>query len=748
MSSFVKFTVLQGAHDQGPLCYLLEIDEAKLLLDCGWTETLDMAQLSALEKVARQVDAVLLTHADLDHIGAFPYASQHLGLSCSVFATTPVHDMGSACMHDFVQSKLDQEEFVLFSHEDVDNAFKKTTVLRYSQPSSLTGKCQGITITAFSAGHTIGGTIWKIKKDTEEIVYAVDYNHRKERHLNGTVLLNTDALIRPTLLITDSLNILTPDPTPRKQRDAALIESIATVLSEQGNVLIPSDSTTRVLELLYMLDQHWAYHRFSFHLVFLTHQSQNTINLAKSTLEWMGDGIAQAFTARELPFEFKCLRILHSMAELDALSGPKVVLASFPSLMTGFAHELFLQWCASPKHMVILPDRAQPGTLGRQLFDDWLDSAKDADMNVRHHINLNRDIPITLKRRIPLVGDELAEFLAKKQADTELARQLLQRQRVLEEDDDDSDMSEVEEDTKMQAMQFDIYVKDVNRSTGFFKQAQAFRMYPVHEYRPRVDDYGEIIDADQYAKLESLQVPDEIGAISSTIQESAAAVVVPVKQDVPSKYIQEDTVLTLRCRMQYIDFEGRSDGKSVKNIISQVAPRKLLLVHGDHASTKALTEYCKSSETLTREVLDPVAGVCVNVSSATNLFQVVLTDSLVNSLNMKQMDDYNLTFVTGVIKIHESLTGGSRAMLEVVPVDQQLSRKAVMVVGEAKLSQVRKVLDGQGFRTVFSSGVLVVNEGKALIRKSGVDGGLSLHGSVSSDYYKIRQLLYSTLAVL
>ncbi|KAJ1343806.1 hypothetical protein BSLG_001617 [Batrachochytrium salamandrivorans] len=670
MSSFVKFTVLQGAHDQGPLCYLLEIDEAKLLLDCGWTETLDMAQLSALEKVARQVDAVLLTHADLDHI---------------VFATTPVHDMGSACMHDFVQSKLDQEEFVLFSHEDVDNAFKKTTVLRYSQPSSLTAQ---VTLLVVPYGRS--------KKDTEEIVYAVDYNHRKERHLNGTVLLNTDALIRPTLLITDSLNILTPDPTPRKQRDAALIESIATVLSEQGNVLIPSDSTTRVLELLYMLDQHWAYHRFSFHLVFLTHQSQNTINLAKSTLEWMGDGIAQAFTARELPFEFKCLRILHSMAELDALSGPKVVLASFPSLMTGFAHELFLQWCASPKHMVILPDRAQPGTLGRQLFDDWLDSAKDADMNVRHHINLNRDIPITLKRRIPLVGDELAEFLAKKQADTELARQLLQRQRVLEEDDDDSDMSEVEEDTKMQAMQFDIYVKDVNRSTGFFKQAQAFRMYPVHEYRPRVDDYGEIIDADQYAKLESLQVPDEIGAISSTIQESAAAVVVPVKQDVPSKYIQEDTVLTLRCRMQYIDFEGRSDGKSVKNIISQVAPRKLLLVHGDHASTKALTEYCKSSETLTREVLDPVAGVCVNVSSATNLFQVVLTDSLVNSLNMKQcsntirfivlqMDDYNLTFVTGVIKIHESLTGGSRAMLEVVPVDQQLSRKAVMVVGEAKL---------------------------------------------------------------
>ena len=44
-----------------------------------------------------------------------------------------------------------------------------------------TGKGQGIRITPYAAGHMIGGTIWKITKETEEIVYAVDYNHKKER---------------------------------------------------------------------------------------------------------------------------------------------------------------------------------------------------------------------------------------------------------------------------------------------------------------------------------------------------------------------------------------------------------------------------------------------------------------------------------------------------------------------------------------------------------------------------------------
>lgn len=38
MSSIIKFKAISGAFDEGPLCYLLEIDEYKFLLDCGWNE--------------------------------------------------------------------------------------------------------------------------------------------------------------------------------------------------------------------------------------------------------------------------------------------------------------------------------------------------------------------------------------------------------------------------------------------------------------------------------------------------------------------------------------------------------------------------------------------------------------------------------------------------------------------------------------------------------------------------------------
>jgi Cft2 family RNA processing exonuclease len=93
----------------------------------------------------------------------------------------------------------------------------------------FSGRCQGLTITPFNAGHTLGGTIWKIRSPAVgTIVYAVNMNHMRERHLDGTVLTSGaggtvfESLARPDLLITDAerANVI---GSRRKDRDAALI---------------------------------------------------------------------------------------------------------------------------------------------------------------------------------------------------------------------------------------------------------------------------------------------------------------------------------------------------------------------------------------------------------------------------------------------------------------------------------------------------------------------------------------------
>ena len=124
---------------------------------------------------------MIISHADLAHIGALPYAVSRLGLNCPIYTTLPVYKMGQMLFYDLVQAKKTQGEFGVFNLDNVDAAFELVVPMKYSQHLSLSGKGQGITITPYAAGHTIGGAIWKIRKDTEEIVYAMDYNHKKER---------------------------------------------------------------------------------------------------------------------------------------------------------------------------------------------------------------------------------------------------------------------------------------------------------------------------------------------------------------------------------------------------------------------------------------------------------------------------------------------------------------------------------------------------------------------------------------
>jgi len=66
MTSIIKFTPLSGgAYSEDPLCYLLEIDEYCILLDCGWNDDFNVDLLKNLKRVIHKVNAVLLSHPDM-----------------------------------------------------------------------------------------------------------------------------------------------------------------------------------------------------------------------------------------------------------------------------------------------------------------------------------------------------------------------------------------------------------------------------------------------------------------------------------------------------------------------------------------------------------------------------------------------------------------------------------------------------------------------------------------------------------
>ncbi|MEE6494366.1 hypothetical protein FKM82_017112 [Ascaphus truei] len=480
MTSIIKLTTLSGAQEESAVCYLLQVDEFRFLLDCGWDENFSMDIIDSLRKHVHQVDAVLLSHPDPLHLGALPYAVGKMGLNCAIYATIPVYKMGQMFMYDLYQSRHNTEDFNLFSLDDVDSAFDKIQQLKFSQIVNLKGKGHGLSITPLPAGHMIGGTIWKIVKDgEEEIVYAVDFNHKREIHLNGCSL---EMISRPSLLITDCFNATYVQPR-RKQRDEQLLTNVLETLRGDGNVLIAVDTAGRVLELAQLLDQIWRTKDAGlgvYSLALLNNVSYNVVEFSKSQVEWMSDKLMRCFEdKRNNPFQFRHLSLCHGFADLARVPSPKVVLASQPDLECGFSRELFIQWCQDPKNSVILTYRTSPGTLARFLIDNPTEKVID----------------IELRKRVKLEGKELEEYVEKEKLKKEAAKKLEQ---LKEADIDSSDESDVEEDIDQPTShkaKHDLMMKNEgSRKGSFFKQAKkSYPMFPAPEERLKWDEYGEII---------------------------------------------------------------------------------------------------------------------------------------------------------------------------------------------------------------------------------------------------------------
>eukprot|EP00004_Rigifila_ramosa_P019219 TRINITY_DN4858_c0_g1_i1.p1 TRINITY_DN4858_c0_g1~~TRINITY_DN4858_c0_g1_i1.p1 ORF type:complete len:857 (-),score=236.55 TRINITY_DN4858_c0_g1_i1:60-2339(-) len=316
--------------------------------------------------------------------------------------------MGQMFLYDLFGAHRNVENFSLFTLDDVDRTFELFRQLKYSEAVELSGVGTGIQVVPHEAGHLIGGTIWRILKDTDSIVYAVDYNNRKEQLLNSSLL---EAIERPTVLITDAYNGLVNQLPKRSALETQLCEHILSSVRQDGCVLIPVDAAGRALELLLVLNAVWRDPRFSnYTLAFLSNVAYNTIEFAKGMLEWTSEALLKQFDSsekRKNPLHFEKVQICHTMAELAELKSPKVVLASCASLDYGFSRELFLEWSKNPSNKVILTERGQKNSLTRTLVEGITTQT------------LPSTLSLLVKKRIELSGHELQVYNAKKEKERE-----------------------------------------------------------------------------------------------------------------------------------------------------------------------------------------------------------------------------------------------------------------------------------------------------------------------------------------
>ncbi|KAI9739722.1 MAG: hypothetical protein M1834_006441 [Cirrosporium novae-zelandiae] len=456
-----NFTSLLGA--QSPSAgsqSLLELDGGvKILIDVGWDEAFDVEKLRNLEREIPTLSIILLTHATPAHLAAFAHCCKHFPLFTRVpiYATNPVISLGRTFLQDLYASAplaatlisadaiaqsngLDPTQDTHENHlktnillppptaEEIAAYFSLIHPLKYSQPhqplpSPFSPPLNGLTITAYNAGHSLGGTIWHIQLGMESIIYAVDWNQAKENVLAGAAWFGgagatgTDVieqLRKPTALVCSSSGAERAALSGgRNKRDDLLLDHIRTTVSKGGTVLIPTDTSGRALEIAYILEHEWRRASAekdgtdsikSAEVYFASKTAGATMRYAKSMLEWMDDSIVREFetdaaaiggrsrqqadahqefgsnTQAALgapdgvniakghgPLDFKHLQLVERRNKLEkafSKEGPKVILASDASLEWGFSKDIIKNVVENPNNLIVLTEH-----LGRSKVD-------------------------------------------------------------------------------------------------------------------------------------------------------------------------------------------------------------------------------------------------------------------------------------------------------------------------------------------------------------------------------------------
>jgi uncharacterized protein len=257
----MNITFLGGGDEIGASSAIVEIGSARILIDCGIRMSGEhrLPDLAAINQASRQthagqLDAVLLTHAHMDHSGALPVIHQHFP-AVPVYATAPTRGLVEVLLRDSInimRARAESEqELPLYSQPAVESLLEKMIPTTFGSPIEI-GR-SGVTATWFPAGHILGASSIGVEGVEQgrsiRVLFSGDIAVADQLTVPGML---PPAAFRPDVLVIES-TYGDRMHSPRELEELRLIEMVAGVIERRGKLLIPAFAIGRAQEVALML---------------------------------------------------------------------------------------------------------------------------------------------------------------------------------------------------------------------------------------------------------------------------------------------------------------------------------------------------------------------------------------------------------------------------------------------------------------------------------------------------------------
>jgi len=368
VDEWVRLTILGGGRQVGRSCFLLQTPNSRVLLDCG----IDVASsdknkfpyLDLPEFNISTLDAVIISHAHLDHVGLLPYLYK-MGYKGPVYMTPPTRDIAALLSLDFIGVAYKQASKPLFSSTDIKEMVKHSVCLNYNEVTDVT---PDIRITFYNAGHCLGSSIVHINigNGLHNFVYTGDHKYGKSRLLDPAVANYP----RVETIMTESTYGSKLDVLPsRIKAEEELLEHIDRTIKKKGKVLIPELGLGRAQETMLILEDAMKRGTIPQVPIYIDGMIWDINAIHTAYPDFLSSKVKSQIFQDKNPFVSEIFSRVGSPQERKKVveGGPCIVLATSGMLVGGASVEYFKEFASNPENAIVFVCYQGVGSLGRQV---------------------------------------------------------------------------------------------------------------------------------------------------------------------------------------------------------------------------------------------------------------------------------------------------------------------------------------------------------------------------------------------
>ncbi len=366
----IRVTALGGVQEVGRSSFLVQTRESNVLLDCG----VNPGSSKPFEGFPRfdaptfeidSLDAVVISHAHLDHCGLVPFLYKY-GYDGPVYCSAPTSNLMTLLQLDYLDVASKQGVIPPYDQRDVRECVLHTIALRHGVVTDI---APDVRLTIHNAGHILGSSVTHLHvgEGLHNIVYTGDYKYARTMLLEGA----TTEFPRVETLITESTYGSPKDVMPsRIEAEERLTSIINETLERKGKVLIPVPAVGRAQEIMLVIDGYMRRGLMKEAPVFIEGMISEATAIHTAYPEYLGREVRRSILHDGLnPFQSDYFTIVeHPSVRQGIIDGePCIVMATSGMLEGGPVIEYFKSLAEDEKNSIIFVSYQIEGTLGRRV---------------------------------------------------------------------------------------------------------------------------------------------------------------------------------------------------------------------------------------------------------------------------------------------------------------------------------------------------------------------------------------------